>query len=89
MAAVFGDSSNAGKHLVYPSVFLQSSCESGLVGEVEVSLQEAEAGGGPALQRQVRTVVSSLPDSAIISGQSPLQVGHGHGLLEVNHSIGV
>lgn len=61
----------------------------GLVGEVEVSLLEAEAGGGPGLQRQVGAVVPSLPDSAVISGQSPLQVGHGHRFLEVNHGIGV
>lgn len=39
----------------------------GLVGEVEVSLQEA-GGGGPGLQRQVGAVVPSLPDSAIIAG---------------------
>lgn len=60
----------------------------GLVGKVEVSLQEA-GGEGPGLQRQVGAVVPSLPDGAIIPGQSPLQVGHGHGLLEVNHGIGV
>lgn len=50
---------------------------------------QAEAGGGPGLQRQVGAVVPSLPDSAVISGQGPLQVGHGHRFLEVNHGIGV
>lgn len=48
-----------------------------------------QAGGGTSLQRQVGAVVPGFPGGAIVAGQSPLQVGHGHGLFEVNHSIGV
>lgn len=84
VADIFGDPSRAGKHLVPPSVF----CKAGLVGEEEVSLLWA-GGGGPGLQRQVGAVVPRLPHSAVISRQSPLQVGHGHSFLEVNHGIGV
>lgn len=53
---------------------------------------EAEAVRGrqrKSLQRQVSAIVPGFPGSAIVSGQSPLQVGHGHGLFEVNHGIGV
>lgn len=77
-----------GTQAMQGGVFCTAAVSPGLVGEVEPLLQ-AEAGGGPGLQRQVGAVVPSLPDSAVISGQSPLQVGHGHGFLEVNHGIGV
>lgn len=41
------------------------------------------------LQRQVSAVMPRFPRSPIISGQRPLQVGHGCCLFEVNDRVGV
>lgn len=97
MADIFGGVSSA-KQLWVLGWWVRWSpcCGQRQVGRVEPLLW-AEAGGGTGLQRQVGAglqrqvgaVVPSLPDGTVISWQSPLQVGHGHRFLEVNHGIGV
>lgn len=66
--------------------FCKATLNPGVAGSEDTS---GRRGGRRALQREVSAVVPGFPGSAIVSGQSSLQVGHGHGLFEVNDGIGI
>lgn len=56
---------------------------------MEREAEDGPGGGGAPLQRQVGAVVPGFPGGPVVAGQRPLQVGHGHGLFEVDHGVGV